>query len=39
MQDVVDRFALVLAEHVHDDDELHVTHSATQSGWTEYPAK
>ena len=39
MQDLVDRLALVLGEHMHDDDELHVTYNAMQSGWTEHPAK
>src|SRR3954449_6958566 len=36
MQDLVDRLALVLGEHTHDDDELHVTYNAMQSGWTEH---
>ena len=39
MQDLVDRLALVLGEHMHDDDELHVTYNAMQSGWTEHPAE
>jgi hypothetical protein len=39
MQDLVDRLALVLGEHMHDDDELHVTYNAMQSGWTEHPSK
>ena len=39
MQELVDRLALVLGEHMHDDDELHVTYNAMQSGWTEHPAK
>jgi hypothetical protein len=38
MQDLVDRRALVLAAHVHDGDELHVTYNAKQSGWQEPPA-
>ena len=38
MQDLVDRLALVLGEHMHNDDELHVTYNAMQSGWTEHPA-
>ena len=33
MQDLVDRLALVLGEHMHDGDELHVTYNAMQSGW------
>ncbi|HEY4277618.1 MAG TPA: hypothetical protein VGM91_05330 [Conexibacter sp.] len=39
MQDLVDRLALVLGEHMRDNDELHVTYNAMQSGWTEHPAK
>src|SRR5206468_2631796 len=37
MQDLVDRLALVLGEHMHDNDELHVTYNAMQSGWQEHP--
>jgi hypothetical protein len=37
MADLVDRLALVLGEHMHDDDELHVTYNAMQAGWTEHP--
>src|SRR3954469_19198545 len=39
MQHLVDRLALVLGEHMHDYDELHVTYNAMQSGWTEHQAK
>ena len=37
MADLVDRLALVLGEHMHDDDELHVTYNAMQAGWTNHP--
>jgi hypothetical protein len=37
MADLVDRLALVLGEHMHDDDELHVTYNAMQNGWTKHP--
>ena len=37
MQELVDRLALVLGEHMHDGDELHVTYNAMQSGWQEHP--
>jgi hypothetical protein len=34
MQELVDRLALVLGEHVNDGDELHVTYNAMDaSGW------
>ena len=39
MPDLVDRLALVLGEHMHDGDELHVTYNAMQCGWTEHPVK
>ena len=37
MQELVDRLALVLGEHMHDGDELHVTYNAMQAGWQEHP--
>jgi hypothetical protein len=37
MQELVDRLALVLGEHMHDGDELHVTYNAMQYGWQEHP--
>jgi hypothetical protein len=39
MPDLVDRLALVLGEHMHDGDELHVTYNAMQSGWTNHPPR
>ncbi len=39
MPDLVDRLALVLGEHMHNDDELHVTYNAMQSGWQEHPGR
>ena len=38
MPGLVERLALVLGEHIHDGAELHVTHNAMQSGWTNHPA-
>jgi hypothetical protein len=37
MADLVDRLALVLGEHIHDDDELYVTYNAMHVGWTNHP--
>jgi hypothetical protein len=34
--DLVARLALVLGEHMHDDDELHITYNAMQNGWVEH---
>jgi hypothetical protein len=31
-QDLTDRIALVLGEHMSDDDELHITHAVVQNG-------
>ena len=37
MQDLVNRLALVLGEHMADGDELHVTYNAMQSGFRQAP--
>jgi len=37
MQELVDRLALILGEHMSDTDELKVTYNAMQSGWHEHP--
>jgi hypothetical protein len=37
MQSLVDRLALVLSERMRDNDELHVTYNAMQSGWQHDP--
>jgi hypothetical protein len=39
MQGLVDRLALVLSEHMHSGDELHVTYNAMQAGWQEHPGR
>ena len=39
MQGLVDRLALILAEHMGPGDELHVTYNAMQSGWREHPPR
>ena len=39
MQELVDRLALILGEHMSDTDELHVTYNAMQSGWQEHPGR
>jgi hypothetical protein len=39
MQGLVDRLAVVLGEHLQDDDELHVTYNAMQSGWKNHEPK
>jgi hypothetical protein len=36
MPDLVDRLALVLGEHMHNDDELHVTYNAMQNSWQKH---
>ncbi len=36
MQGLVDRLALILAEHMGPGDELHVTYNAMQSGWQQH---
>ena len=37
MQSLVDRLALILSERMRDNDELHVTYNAMQSGWQHDP--
>lgn len=37
MQDLVNRLAFVLGEHMTDSDELHVTYNAMQNGWQNHP--
>ncbi len=37
MQELVDRLAVILSEHMSDNDDLHVTYNAMQSGWQEHP--
>ena len=39
MQALVDRVAVALQEHMRDHDELHVTYSSMQSGWTQRPGR
>ena len=38
VQDLTNRVALVLGEHMRDD-ELHITYNAMQAGWTEHQPK
>ena len=39
MQGLVDRLALILSEHMHSGDELHVTYNAMQAGWHEHAGR
>lgn len=32
-EELLHRVTLILAEHVHDDDEIHVAYNAMQTGW------
>lgn len=36
-QELVDSLAMLLGEYMHEDDELHVTYNAMQSGWQNHP--
>lgn len=38
-QELADQIALVLAEHLDDDDALHVTYNAVQTGWQHDPGR
>jgi hypothetical protein len=35
LQEMVDRLALVLGEHLQDSDELHISYNGMQKGWEE----
>jgi hypothetical protein len=36
-EELLRRVTLIFAEHVHEDDEVHVAYNAMQSGWREEP--
>jgi hypothetical protein len=38
-QQLADRLALVLGEHMQNDDEMHVSYNAIQSGWQHNPGR
>ncbi len=37
MQELVDRLAVILGEHMSDNDDLHVTYNGMLGGWQEHP--
>ena len=37
-EELLERVTLIFAEHVHDDDEVHVAYNAMPCGWEEQPA-
>jgi hypothetical protein len=39
MQGLLDRLVIVLGEHMHGADELHITSNAMQAGWQEHPGR
>jgi hypothetical protein len=39
MQGLLDRLVLVLGEHMHPADELHITSNAIQAGWQQHPGR
>ncbi len=38
-QQLADQIALVLGEHLAEDDEMHITYDAIQSGWQHDPGR
>lgn len=38
-QGLADRLAIVLGEHMDEDDEMHLTYNAMQSGWHHEPGR
>jgi hypothetical protein len=35
--ELLERVTLIFAEHVHDDDEVHLAYNAMQTGWQDQP--
>jgi hypothetical protein len=38
-EELLHRLTLILAEHVHDDDEVHLAYNAMQSGWRDHKSE
>jgi hypothetical protein len=36
-KELLERVTLIFAEHVHDDDEVHIAYDAMQTGWQDHP--
>ena len=36
-EELLHRVTLVFAEHIHDDDDVHIAYNAMQSGWRNHP--
>jgi hypothetical protein len=36
-QELLQRVTLIFAEHIHDDDEVHIAYNAMQTGWRQHP--
>jgi hypothetical protein len=36
-EELLERVTLIFAEHVHDDDEIHIAYNAMQTGWQDHP--
>jgi hypothetical protein len=36
-EELLERVTLIFAEHVHDDDEIHIAYNAMQTGWQNHP--
>jgi hypothetical protein len=37
--ELLQRVTLIFAEHVHDDDEVHISYNAMQTGWEDHPPR
>jgi hypothetical protein len=38
-EELLERVTLIFAEHVHDDDEVHIAYNAMQTGWQDHPSR
>jgi hypothetical protein len=36
-EELLQRVTLIFAEHIHDDDEVHIAYNAMQTGWQRHP--
>jgi hypothetical protein len=36
-EELLERVTLIFAEHIHDDDEVHIAYNAMETGWHQHP--
>ena len=38
-EELLERVTLIFAEHIHEDDEVHVAYNAMQTAWQDHPSR